>query len=657
MRIVNLGILAHVDAGKTSLTERILFEAGVIDTIGRVDTGNTQTDTLEIERERGITIQSAVVSFRIGDLKVNLIDTPGHSDFIAEVERALGVLDGVVLVVSAVEGVQAQTRRLAQAVQAIGRLPLIIFVNKIDRTGARDAELLEDIRHRLRMRVVPLTHVAGIGTLGAKVCPIEESDEAWQSELLDVLTENDDALIDDYVNAGGRLSAESLQSTFVSQVACGFVSPVFFGSAKLGVGVDLLLSGIDRFLPPASAKAGDPLSGTVFKIQRDRANEKICYVRLFAGSVAVRQTIVAGRSSLGGQRDDAIARITGIDSFENGHVHKTSAAVAGDIVRLHGLREARIGDFVGSEPPGGRTQHFPEPALESVVRMRDPRLAPRLHDALQQLAEQDPLISIRLEQRGGRGEISVRLYGEVQKEFIAATLANDFGLDACFEPSQIVCIERLIGSGYAIEYMGQEGNPFVGTVGMRVDPGSLDSGITFHRPSGALPLAFYKAIEDVVYETLQEGLCGWEVRDIVVTVTETAYASPVTVAADFRKLTPLVLTDALKLAGTQVCEPVHRFTLDVPASSIGEILAALSGARAIPEQTTQESGTCQIEGIIPLAESHAFEQRLPVLSGGEGVFSDRFEGYQGVSGPVPIRPRTDLNPLYRKEYLARVSQL
>ncbi|MGI8406263.1 MAG: GTP-binding protein, partial [Thermomicrobiales bacterium] len=596
-----------------------------------------------------------VVSFRIGDRKVNLIDTPGHSDFIAEVERALGMLDGVVLVVSAVEGVQAQTRRLAQAVQAAG-LPFMLFVNKIDRTGARDVELLDDIRHKLRMRIVPFTCVSNIGT-HVKVYPVSETDDAWQSDLLDVLTESDDALIDAYVNADGNLSAETLQSVFVSQVGCGIVAPVFFGSAKLGAGVDLLLGGIDRFLPAASAKEGDPLSGTVFKIQRDRANEKICYVRLFAGSVAVRQSIVTGRSMLDGQRGDSAARITGIESFDCGHVQKANMAVAGDIVRLHGLREARIGDFVGSEPPGGRTQHFPEPALESVVRMRDPRLAPRLHDALQQLAEQDPLILIRLEQHGGRGEISVRLYGEVQKEFIAATLANDFGLEAHFEPSQIVCIERLTGSGYAIEYMGQEGNPFVGTVGMRVDPGSLESGITFHRPSGALPLAFYKAIEDVVYETLQKGLWGWKVCDIVVTVTETAYASPVTVAADFRKLTPLVLMDALKLAGTQVCEPVHRFTLDVPENAIGEILATLSGARAIPEQTTQDRGTCQITGIIPLAGVYAFEQRLPVLSGGEGVFSDRFAGYQSVSGPIPLRPRSDLNPLYRKQYLARVSQL
>src|SRR3954453_5947306 len=160
MEILNLGILAHVDAGKTTLTERILFETGVIRQTGRVDDGNTQTDTLELERVRGITIKSAVVSFQLGDLKVNLIDTPGHSDFIAEGERSLRVLDGVVLVISAVEGVQSQTRRLARAVRAAG-LPLLIFVNKIDRAGARDDALVDDIGRKLDLRAAPMIRPIG----------------------------------------------------------------------------------------------------------------------------------------------------------------------------------------------------------------------------------------------------------------------------------------------------------------------------------------------------------------------------------------------------------------------------------------------------------------------------------------------------------------
>ena len=168
MAIVNIGILAHVDAGKTSLTERILFETGVITSVGSVDKGTTQTDTMELERARGITIKSAVVSFQLNDLKVNLIDTPGHADFVAEVERSLRVLDGVVLVVSAVEGVQPQTRRLARAIRAAG-LPMLIFVNKIDRLGARGEALLDDIRRKLNLRVVAMNAATGLGDRTAEV--------------------------------------------------------------------------------------------------------------------------------------------------------------------------------------------------------------------------------------------------------------------------------------------------------------------------------------------------------------------------------------------------------------------------------------------------------------------------------------------------------
>src|SRR3954453_21408945 len=163
MAIVNIGILAHVDAGKTSLTERILFQIGAIRTLGSVDKGTTQTDTLALERARGITIKSAIVSFQLHDLTVNLIDTPGHADFVAEVERSLRVLDGVVLVVSSVEGVQPQTRRLARAIRAAG-LPLLIFANKIDRLGARGETLLEDIRRKLKLRIVALNSPSGLGS-------------------------------------------------------------------------------------------------------------------------------------------------------------------------------------------------------------------------------------------------------------------------------------------------------------------------------------------------------------------------------------------------------------------------------------------------------------------------------------------------------------
>src|SRR5215203_4291100 len=230
MEILNLGILAHVDTGKTTLTERILFETGVIRQTGRVDDGNTQTDTLEIERARGITIKSAVVSFELGYLKVNLIDTPGHSDFIAEVERSLGVLDAVVLVISAVEGVQAQTRRLLDAIRERG-IPVLFFLNKIDRVGARDSELLEEIRNRLKSRVIPFNTVRDLGTRDAAVCPIDQTGEQWQSRLIELVTESSEVLLAEYVETNGNPSPGNIEQAFAVQIVRGEITPVFFGSA------------------------------------------------------------------------------------------------------------------------------------------------------------------------------------------------------------------------------------------------------------------------------------------------------------------------------------------------------------------------------------------------------------------------------------------
>ena len=238
-RTLNLGIVAHVDAGKTSLTERLLYDAGVIDEIGSVDDGSTQTDSSDLERRRGITIRSAVVSFTIGSgaeaVTVNLIDTPGHPDFIAEVERVLGVLDGAVLVLSAVEGVQAQTRVLMRTLQRL-RIPTLLFVNKIDRAGADADRVLADIARRLTPAAVAMVTVRGVGTRAAAVVPHGPGDAGFTARLAEVLAEHDDALLAAYVD--GELPFGRLRRELAAQVARAQVHPVFVGSAITGAGVD-----------------------------------------------------------------------------------------------------------------------------------------------------------------------------------------------------------------------------------------------------------------------------------------------------------------------------------------------------------------------------------------------------------------------------------
>ena len=661
MSILNLGILAHVDAGKTTLTERILFETGVITAVGSVDKGTTQTDTMELERARGITIKSAVVSFQLGDLNVNLIDTPGHSDFVAEVERSLRVLDAVVLVVSSVEGVQSQTRRLARAIRD-ANLPLLIFVNKIDRIGARSDAVLADIRSKLGMPVIAMSGATGLGGREARAVAFNRDDPAWKEAATEVLAETSERVIAEFDRTDGEVSRSFLERELRAQVADGRVVPIYFGSAMLGTGVPEILCGIAEWLPPADDPRDAPAAATVFKIARQPSGEKLVYARVIGGCLSVRQQIKLQRRT---QRVPSFneveiveERITGIDRFAAGAVEATDAVRAGDIAALHGLRAARIGDYIGDEEValGEMVAAFPAPALESVVRAVDPGQVMQLRTALEELAEQDPLISLR--QRNDEGEISVRLFGEVQKEVMEETLRQDYGIAVTFGLSQTICIERPLGSGEHLELMGENGNPIMATVGVRIEPGAPGSGIRYRvREMGSMPPAHYRAVEETVYETLGQGLSGWEVTDCVVTLIEARtvqYSSPTSTAGDFRKLTPLVVMQALHAAGTEVCEPVERLELDVPEDTVGAVCGALAKARGTIQDTFPDGEYHRIICEIPTVELPEIEILLPRLTRGEGTWEASFLRHEPVSGDPLERPRSGPNPLNRSQYLQEV---
>ena len=659
MSTLNLGILAHVDAGKTSLTERLLFAAGVIGEIGSVDDGSTQTDSLALERRRGITIKTAVASFVIDDLAVNLIDTPGHPDFIAEVERVLSVLDGVVLVISAVEGVQAQTRVLMRALQRL-HLPTLIFVNKIDRRGAQYDRVLQGIAERLTPAIIPMGSVSGLGTRSAGFTPSGPADGAFTTRLADQLADHDDDLLAAYLEDETTVSYRRLRSTLAAQAKLGLVHPVFFGSASTGAGVDTLAAGVRELLPAARGDADGPVSGTVFKVERGPAGEKIAYVRLFSGLLRTRDRLQFGAGHA--------ATVTAISVFDRGPAARRGSVTAGQIGKLWGLSEIQIGDPVGGSGPATAHRHFAPPTLETVVMPGRPADKGALHVALAQLAEQDPLINLR--QDDVRQEILVSLYGEVQKEVIQATLADDFGLETGFLQTTTICMERPIGTGSAVEVIDHSPNPFLATVGLRIDPAPAGSGVQFRLEIelGSLPLSFLAAIEATVQDTLRQGLYGWQVTDCTVALTRSGYwprqshahgtfdASMSSTAGDFRNLTPLVLMSALQQGGTRVYEPVLRFCLEIPADVFGAILPVLVKLSAIPQTPVIRGSVCVLEGEIPVARVRELDQQLPALTRGEGVLETTFGRYQPVRGTVPVRPRSDRNPLNRKEYLLRVAR-
>ena len=607
-RTLNLGIVAHVDAGKTTLTERLLHAAGVIDEVGSVDKGTTQTDSLPLEQQRGITIKSAVVSFELGDLTVNLIDTPGHPDFIAEVERVLSVLDGAVLVVSGVEGVQPQTRVLMRALRRL-HIPTLFFVNKMDRAGADFDRVVREISERLTPAVVPVSD--------------PDSDK-----LVEVLAEHDESLLAAYVD--GR--PLQLHEALADQARRALVYPAFRGSAMRGVGVDELAAGLAELLPAAAGDAEAPLSATVFKIERGAAGDKVAYVRMFGGTLHTREVVHE-------------EKVTALAVFENGRAEQRAEVSRRQIAKVWGLHDAQIGDTIGEPPPRVPQREFPPPTLQSVVVPGIPDDAQRLRVALAQLAEQDPLINVRDEPER---ELTVSLYGEVQKEVLEATLATDYGLDVEFRETTPICVERPVGTGDAIEILHAETNPFNATIGLRIEPTLPDAGVEFELAvaTRSIPLYVYKTrehfreqMERYVRAALRDGLHGWEVVDCRVTMTECSYSvadgppsrrGPTSTAADFRKLTPLVLAQALQQADTAVCEPTVRLSVEVPTPTVGAVLPALARLGALVETPTPRGELSTIDAILPVTQADELQRQLPGLTGGEGVVESTFAGYRPV---------------------------
>jgi ribosomal protection tetracycline resistance protein len=640
-RSLNLGILAHVDAGKTTLTERLPHRPGVIDQPGAVDSGTTRTDSLALERRRGITIKAAVVSFPLEGTTVNVVDTPGHPDFIAEVERVLGVLDGAVLVLSAVEGVQPQTRMLMRALQRL-RVPTLLFVNKIDRMGADLDNVLTVIRRRLTPDILPMGCVSGAGSRAASYDGFRPDDVGFREQKVVALAEHDDALLAAYVE-GRAQSAARLRAAIAAQTGAGMLHPVFAGSAATGAGVPELMAGIGALLPKtAPDPTGDP-SGRVFKVERGAAGEKIAYVRMFTGSVAARARLALpdGRSG----------KVSGVQLFQQGDWVRADAVAAGQIGRLHGLGAVRVGDGFGRAATAA-DHHFAPPTLEASVTAVRREQGAALRQALDELADQDPLIDVHT---GDDGRPTVSLYGRVQQEVLGSTLAEDYGIDVAFADASVLHIERPYGVGAAVERLNTESNPYQATVGLRIAPGPPGSGLEFvvAAPAHDMPLYLFRsaegfaaAIEKHVRRALARGRYGWQVTDCVVTLVECGYSSwdgppskrgPLSTSYDYRKVTPFVVEQALARARTVVCEPVLKVLLEVPTDDTPALQRVVTRWGAELLSQTAAGDLTRLEVRLVAARLHELQRQLPDLTGGEGVLEPAFDGYQPVRDRPPVR--------------------
>ena len=496
MKIINIGILAHVDAGKTTLTESLLYASGAISEPGSVEKGTTRTDTMFLERQRGITIQAAVTSFQWHRCKVNIVDTPGHMDFLAEVYRSLAVLDGAILVISAKDGVQAQTRILFHALRKMN-IPTVIFINKIDQAGVDLQSVVQSVRDKLSADIIIKQTVS----LSPEIVLEENTDiEAW-----DAVIENNDKLLEKYI-AGEPISREKLVREEQRRVQDASLFPVYYGSAKKGLGIQPLMDAVTGLFQPIGEQGSAALCGSVFKVEYTDCGQRRVYLRLYSGTLRLRDTVaLAGREKL---------KITEMRIPSKGEIVRTDTAYQGEIVILPS-DSVRLNDVLGDQTrlPRKRWREDPLPMLRTTIAPKTAAQRERLLDALTQLADTDPLL--RCEVDSITHEIILSFLGRVQLEVVSALLSEKYKLETVVKEPSVIYMERPLKAASHTIHIEVPPNPFWASIGLSVTPLSLGSGVQYEsRVSlGYLNQSFQNAVRDGIRYGLEQGLFGWNVTD------------------------------------------------------------------------------------------------------------------------------------------------
>ncbi len=642
MKTINIGIVAHVDAGKTTTTENLLYYSGIINEVGRVDSGNTQTDSMELERKRGITIKASAISFTWKDIKVNLIDTPGHVDFISEVERSLSVLDGAILVISAVEGIQSQTRILFNTLKALN-IPTILFINKLDRTGADCNKLITEIKKTMSDKIVRLQEVYSEGSKAVSILEVFELNRIG-GDMIDVLSDLDESFLEAYVN-GIDVDEKEIQQKISFYSKQGSLYPVLCGAASIGLGVKNLLDGICNFLPSTDQQSNGDLSGVVFKIDRTDGNEKKVFVRLFDGKISIRDTVSV-------YNKDITEKVKKINVLENGKFIEAQSISAGDIGVLYGIKSLQIGDIIGLPSSRMKITSIARPAIRTTISTINREDTGKLFKALTLLTEEDPLLELGTD--GNEKEIYVNLFGEVQMEILSSILEDSYGIKVEFSNIQTIYKETPKNAGVSIMRMWEELNPFCATVGLKIEPAERGTGLKYNSEvsTGSLPKSFQNAIEEAVLKTSKQGLFGWEITDATVTLTCGEFFSPMSTPADFRNVTPMVFMEALYEAKTDLLEPFHEFELRIPSNVLSKAIWDLETMRATFDNPIVIEDEFLIKGFIPVENSKEYRLRLTSYTEGKGMFLTKFYGYREAPFEfAKSRQKTTYDPLNKKEYL------
>lgn len=669
-RIRNIGIIAHIDAGKTTTTERILFYSGRTHRLGNVDDGTTVTDWMQQERERGITIQSAAVTCYWLEHQINIIDTPGHIDFTAEVQRSLRVLDGGVVVFDAVAGVEPQSETVWRQADRY-RVPRVCFVNKMDRAGADFWHTIDMIRERLSASPVALQIPVGVSEsfvgvvdlienqaliyqddLGAAAVKqdipedLREQAAHYRELLIEQIAETDDHLMVKYLE-GQPITAEDIRAGVRKAALSGAVTPVLCGAALRNKGVQPLLDAIVWYLPspvdvppvrgidpkkeePVTRSADDnePLAALAFKVASDAYVGRLTYLRIYSGKLAVgTQVRNAGRNVR-----ERIGRVLRMYANRREDIKE---AYAGDIVGVVGLKETFTGDTLTAfhAPVLLEQIRFPEPVISVAIEPRTKADQQKLDQALNSLADEDPTFKVKTDENTGQTLISGM--GELHLEVLVDRLVRDFHVGAKVGRPQVAYRETITKKARAEgKFIRQTGTKSqYGHVWLELEPLPKGQGVIFENKIrfGAIQRAFIPAVERGVMEAAESGfLAGYPLIDVKVSLVDGTYDEDASTELAFQVAASLAMREGVEKGEPILLEPVMKVEVSTPEEFVGDVIGNLNQRKAQIEGIERKGDLQAVRAFAPLAGMFGYATDLRSMTQGRGTFTMEFDHYAEV---------------------------
>lgn len=604
MKQLTLGILAHVDAGKTTLSEALLFTAGAIRKAGRVDKKDAFLDNYELERERGITIFSKQAVFSYEDLRITLLDTPGHVDFSTEMERTLQVLDAAVLLISAADGVQSHTRTLWKLLESY-QVPVFLFVNKMDQPGADQEKILAGIQNQLSGNCVDFTPLVGAAATESKGAALE----ADMQEAMEAVAICDEELLNSFLT-DGRISQEQLRE----KIAERKVFPCLFGSALRLQGIEALLSAIEAYAPEKTYP--EAFGARVFKVTRDSQGSRLTHMKITGGTLKAKMELTCA--------EDKTEKVNQIRVYSGERFEAVNEAVAGSVCAVTGLLGTMAGQGLGMEK--NLESPFLTPVLSYCLLLPEGTDPMAVMPKLKELEEEDPALSFTWEEE--LKEIHVHVMGEVQMEILKVLIRERFGLEIAFGKGRIVYKETIADT---VEGVGHfEPLRHYAEVHLLLEPGEPGSGLQFETDCSEDILArnWQRLILTHLEEKQHRGvLTGSAITDMKITLVSGRAHQKHTEGGDFRKATYRAVRQGLMEAMSVLLEPYYEFRLEIPEGMTGRAMTDMEKLFADFTLAERAEGRCVLTGCAPVETMRDYQKEVYAYTRGQGSLTVRLKGY------------------------------